>query len=260
MRPLVLAVAVLLAHVIGAQDVRASDARSAKIVAAEVDEALRASGYRLRAVVSREGETPQASLKITLLGQREEGRQRLMVQAVAPDAVRGQAVLMEIGAGGVLRTTGRDAKGGRGMRPANPFDPVFGSDLVPWDFLSLWWRWPHQDKVRAETVMDYECEVIESSGSGGPVVRVRSWVAAALRIPLRVEFYAADGTRLRTMRVLRLARRTNGGTAARVVSLEAAGKPASRFEVYNGEEGLVLGPAAFSPARVLEPAESEGPK
>ena len=225
----------------------AADARTAQVLADEVDQALRSSGYRVRASVSREGEAAEAALKVTLVGRREEAAQRLLIRAVAPDAFRGQAVSVDTGAGNAVRAAGYGTAGETGARAVDPYAPVFGSDLVPWDFLSLWWRWPKQARVGEEAEMGYECVVIESSGARGPVARVRSWVAPALRIPLRVEFYGADGRLLRAMRVQQVARRSNGGTAAKLVTIASANKAQSRFEIYGGEEDLELPPEAFRP-------------
>ena len=226
----------------------AADRRPARDIALAVEQALHTSGYRMRASVAREGEPAQSAVKVTLVGERGEAPPRLLVRAVAPDEVRGQAILFETGPGQQVRGRG-PAKEGGSAAAVDAYAPVFGSDLVPWDLLSLWWRWPAQTKAGTETLLGYDCEVIESAGGRGAVSRVRSSVATALRIPLKVEFFAPDGHRLRTLRVLRVARRPNGETAARLFAIEVPGKAVSRVEVYGGEEGLVLEPTAFSPAR-----------
>lgn len=225
----------------------AADRRPARDIALAVEQALHTSGYRLRASVAREGAEPSSALKVTLVGERGEAPPKLLLRAVAPDAVRGQAVLLEAGADQAVRASGTTAGGG--VKPVDAFAPAFGSDLVPWDFLSLWWRWPQQAKAGSETLLGYDCEIIESAGGRGAVARVRSSVATALRLPLKVEFLAADGRLLRTLRVLRVARRPNGETAAREFTIALPGHPVSRVEVYGGEEGLVLEHAAFSPVR-----------
>jgi hypothetical protein len=77
------------------------------------------------------------------------------------------------------------------------------------------------------------------------VARVRSWVAPELNLPLRIEYYAADGAMLASMRIDGIFKRTDGTSAARTMTLTGAGNAISRFEIYGGEEGVNLPPETF---------------
>jgi len=211
---------------------------------AGVERAAFTQGFRLRATVTREGQPDAKPLRVLLAGEKDEQRQRLLIRALGPDPWRDQAVLLESSRASPLRAY----RFGSNSTPAQAADahaPLFDSPLVAWNLMGEWWRWPGQAKVRDDTMLGWNCVVIESRGGSGPVARVRSWIAPELNLPLRMEFYAGDGALLSAIRIDSLFRRADGSSAARAMTLTAAGGSVSRFEVYNGEEGILLAPGTF---------------
>lgn len=237
-------------------------------LAAAMDEASRSEGFRLRARVDRDG-TGDA-WRLLMAGEKDARRQRLLLRVQSPEAERGQALVLEAQTGrppqarrfNGERTAERAAERAADGMPARPVDaaePFLGTGLVPWDFTGAWWHWPRQRRVGEEPCLMQRCEVLESTGGSsgdgpggtGPaaVVRVRSWYAPQLRLVLRLAFHAADGTRLRELRVDRFFRRPDGSGVARAMTVSDAHGGTWRVDVYNGEEGVALAPDTFSTPR-----------
>ena len=203
-------------------------------------------GFRLRASIVREG---AESWRVMIAGTKDEKVQHLALRVMAPEAESGQALVMEAVPGQApkaLHFGPRDAT----AAAADALAPFLETGLVPWDFTGEWWRWPRQVLLREEQCLGHACVVLESSGrERGGVAKVRSWVAPVLRLPMRLEFLAADGTRLREMRVESVFRRPDGSGAARAMTLTDARGARRRVDVYNGEEGIALSPETFSVPR-----------
>lgn len=219
---------------------------SAQDVVAAVEQASRTEGFRLRATLARHGEEKAEPLRVLLAGQRDETRQRLLIRALAPVTWHDQAIVVEAAAGAATRAMHYRAGDEAPATVADVYAPVFDGGLVPWDLLGEWWRWPRQSRVRDETVLGHDCVVVDSRGGRGPVARVRSWIAPALRLPLRVEFYRPDASLLRAIRVERVTRLADGRATARVMTLMDANGSVVRFDVYSGENGVVLDPMTFA--------------
>jgi len=224
---------------------------------AGVERAAFTQGFRLRATVTREGQAEAKPLRVLLAGEKDGERQRLLIRALGPDPWRNQAVLLESTRASPLRAY-RFGSNGAAAQAADAHAPLFDSPLVAWNLMGEWWRWPHQSRVRDDTMLGWNCVVVESRGGSGPVARVRSWIAPELNLPLRIEFYAADGTLLSATRIDGLFKRSDGTSAARAMTLTTAGGPASRFEVYNGEEGVSLTPDTFPRPEVGRAAGAKG--
>ena len=213
-------------------------------IVAAVERAGFTQGFRLRATITREGEATAHPLRILITGEQDEQRHRLLIRALGPDAYRDQAVLVESN-GKLPPRAYRFGSNGAPAQAADVHAPLFDSPLVAWNLMGEWWRWPRQARIRDDTMLGWDCVVIESRGGRGLVARVRSWIAPELNLPLRIEFYASDGAMLATIRIDNILRRANGTSAARTMSLTGAGDDTSRFEFYNGEEGVTLAPETF---------------
>jgi hypothetical protein len=212
-------------------------------------------GFRLRATVTREGESTAQPLRILMAGEQDEERHRLLIRALGPEAWRNQALLVETRRASPLRAY-RFGSNGAPAQAADAHAPLFDSPLVAWNLMGEWWRWPRQAKIRDDTMLGWDCVLIESRGGSGPVARVRSWIAPELNLPLRIEFYAADGAMMGAIRVDNIFRRADGTSAARSMTLTSADNAASRFEVYSGEEGVTLAPGTFSLPEGSKPARA----
>ncbi len=211
---------------------------------AGVEHAAFTHGFRLRATVIREGAAPAQPLRILMAGEKDEQGHRLLIRALGPDQWRNQAVLVESTLKSPLRAY-RFTGEGAPAQAADVHASLFDSPLVAWNLMGEWWRWPRQARIRDDTMLGWNCVVVESRGGSGPVARVRSWIAPELNLPLRVEFYAAGGAMIGSMRIDSIFKRTDGTSAARTMTLTGAGNDASRFEIYSGEEGVTLAPETF---------------
>ncbi len=221
----------------------AQDQAAANALAQAMDGASHNEGFRLRAQITPEG--GDESWRVVIAGEKDALRLRLLLRVQAPEPLRGQALVLHAQPDLPVQALRFGVSDGP-ARVVDATEPFLGTGIVPWDFTGAWWRWPRQTWLREEACLSQRCQVLESSGRlQGRVARVRSWYAPQLQLTLRLEFLSADGKRLRELRVDRFVQRPDGSGAARTLTLTDAGGVVRRLDIYNGEEGVALGPDTF---------------
>ncbi len=227
----------------------AAGAADADAIAASMREARRSEGFEVRlaaSTVEPDG-SRSAQIRLAVVGRFEATRQRLVIRGIAPADVRGRAVAAERDDGGRLRAVA-SAEPPVDVAAADPHAPLFGAGLVPWDMLGAWWSWPKQSLEGMARVGGRECTLLRSrgAGDGSRIAEVLSCVDREARLARRTQLFAAQRRRVRTVTVMQTMRKESGASAAKRLSIAAAGQPAIEVDVYGGDEHYETRPDTFA--------------
>ena len=227
---------------------------TAEQLISKVVEAQKTSGFRVRARLVRTtaGAKKPEVTQLLIKGRREGQASWILYQALWPDAVKGQALV-------VRKAPGEDVSGflfappetHTPLSPALLRQPLFGSDLTAEDAAEVYWYWPSQ-KLAGEEVLDGRgCVILESRPRDGAATAyslVRSWIAPDLALPLRIEKYGKDGKVLKRFTLEKLRKQPDGRwIAAVLVVVPAGGHSQTTLEGVKSDRDLDVPAADFTP-------------
>lgn len=226
---------------------------TAEQLISKVVEAQKTSGFRVRArlVRSAPGAKKAEVTQVLIKGRREGQTNWILYQALWPDAVKGQTLV-------VRRAPGEEAGGFLFEPPEKqaPLEarlmgqPLFGSDLTIEDAAEDFWYWPSQ-KVAGEEVLDgRRCVILESRSKDGAATAyslVKSWIAPDVALPLRIEKFGKDGKLLKRLTLEKLRKQPDGRwAAALLVVVPAGGHSRTTLEGVKSERDLDIPAADFT--------------
>jgi hypothetical protein len=222
-----------------------SEPPGADALIAQVMAARRTTGYRVRArLIRTTSGSEQRDVKQLLIKGRQEGdNSKALYQILWPASLQGQTVVIE-------KTAGQNARAWMltppdrvaTLAPNGPGGMFFGSDLTLEDVEEEYWHWPDQRIVGEETVGQRRCKILESrppNGTASAYAVIRTWIAADISLPLRVEKFGRDGRLIKRISADKVARRKdNSWTAADVIVEPADGRTRTVLEGTRAERDI----------------------
>jgi hypothetical protein len=210
----------------------------------QMQAAQHSAGFSLRLQITDSGDRPaSAPVKLALIGQADADGRRLQAKGIAPAAVRDQTLLADLGGPppGCVRALAAHGS-------VDPHAPLLGTPLTLWDLLGAWWYWPRQTVIGHDRVGGQECTLIRSRPAQPttPIREVVSCIDAEAGLSWRTQWFAADGSLLRTITVLTALRHNNGRLSPRRALL-TAGQRSVDIEAYSGDEYYTVAATTFSP-------------
>ncbi len=227
----------------------------AREVVAAVLTNQRSSGFVARArLESRQGDGPARAVQILAKGRRDGALAEVMVVAMWPADVKGQAVV-------VKRRDGGEASGFRFTPPAeverldrfDMDDPLFGTGLCVDDLTESFWEWPEQKIAGSAKHGHDDCWILESRPRGVKARHavVRSWIAKGKNLPVLIEKAGKEGKTVVRVSVERSVKRDDGGWSPVEMLIESRDSGwRTRVTFSRGERGLTLPASDFSPEAV----------
>lgn len=232
---------------------------SAAPLMAEVVRGMRTSGFRVRATLTQTDMKTKARQvrQLVVTGRRDGSRATTLFQVAWPDKLTGDAV--RIDDTGDHRLKGVRVEGGRTttLTSANRSDAFMGSDLSLEDLAFSFWFWPTHLKAGAEAVGEYDCVIVDSrppKAAQTAYSRVRTWVAPAVSVPLRIEVYSAGGAMAKRMGMYRILKLGERWLPAILTVEPAHGRTRTVIEGVKYESAVRLTDADFAlPAKLPAP-------
>jgi hypothetical protein len=203
--------------------------KAALRLVADVRESRQIKGMRGIAVLRQEdlvsGTTQSRRVSVTSAAR--EGSLTVLFVARATASAPAAAVIITDSSG--RRVSGFVFHGPDTVLPLTPalFErPFLGTDLTIGDLADDFLSWPAHEEIGREKVSGRDCVIIESRPSptagGSAVALVRSWIAPALALPLKIEKYNGAGDLLRRIDVRRMARIDDRHWGAVVLAVQGA--------------------------------------
>lgn len=190
-------------------------------------------------------------MKIAVIGQMRENRQRLLVRGISPESVRDRVVIAERNASGRIQSYSYAGRFDGAAKSVDPFSRIFGSGLVLWDLFTPWWDWPLQADVTGKPAGDHACLWVSSQtkeAASASIRTVESCVEAKAALAWQTRLLNAQREPVREIKVSSAVRRSVGaGLAAKKLSIVEANKTVTEIEVYAGDEEYVISPEMFAP-------------
>jgi outer membrane lipoprotein-sorting protein len=186
-----------------------------------------------------------------LVKQRSAGDVRnLLYQVLWPASRKGEALCLEKSASGVV--TGFFFEPPDKVTPfssARWQDAYLDSNLSLEDLTEDFWQWPSQ-KITGEELLNGEvCQILDSSPPAGlhsSYSLIRTWVAPAKTLPLRIEKFGRDGRLAKRFIVSKVAKHDKTWMPVTTV-IETPGQTRqTNFEISRGERGIELPLSDFS--------------
>lgn len=225
---------------------------SASALVESMRAARESDGFEMRVTLRRSGAPAEESIKIALIGQFRDGRERLLVRGIAPADIRGRSIVSERFADRVESTSyEHDAtqSGGR----ADPLAGVFGSALAVWDLMAPWWHWAVQIDEGPRTISGHACTQVRSRPDrreASAVAEAISCVDAPNGLAWKTTLLDGHHRALRSIEVTRVMRTQAGRSAARSAAITDAEGAVTLVEVYGGDEHYQIRADTFAtPAR-----------
>jgi hypothetical protein len=220
----------------------ATAAPTAAELAARMREVRLTPGFeaRVQAVnVSSDGRRSEP-VKLSIIGQFDATRRRLLIRGIAPEAIHNESHVAEHSAGCTRAVDGNGA--------TDPLAPLFGTTLVAWDMLTPWWEWPHQSLAATDRVAGHACTPIRSRSADRdtPIREVLSCVDADAGLALRTQLFDDHGVLVRSIAVVSTLRKESGLLAAKKLTV-TAGDKTTEAETYSGDEHYEIPNNAFTP-------------
>jgi hypothetical protein len=226
----------------------------AKVVAAR-----QTIGYRVRARLVRTTTATgqRETMQLLIKGRRDGEASKVLYQILWPAALAGQTLVIEKIAGRTSRIwlfTPPDKTAD--LTEAQAGEPFFGSDLSVEDLAEEFWSWPRQEIVGEETVGRNLCQVVDSHPDAGTktgYLLVRTWIAADLSLPLRIEKFGKDGKFSKRITAEKITKQTNHRwTAANFIVEPADGRTRTALEGSHADRDLEIPAADFTIEKVKE--------
>lgn len=191
---------------------------------------------RMNVLVTLPNGAHPAPLKLSIIGQMSQERQRVLVRAISPAAVKDHYVVAERVTGRPMQAWAYDVK--LALMAIAPTDGLFGTGLVTWDLFTPWWSWRRQELLGAGKVNGHDCEQIRSLADepDSRVQSVESCINSTTGVSYRTRLYDGQHALLRETRVEALVRKENGGQAAKKSRIKDGSGKTTDIEVYAGDE------------------------
>lgn len=231
--------------------------KSARVLAEAMRAARESDGFELRVTLQGPGATAPDALRIALIGQSREGRERLLARGIAPAGIRGHAIVCERSADpGDDPSCVQDASAD--TRHADPMAGIFGSALVAWDLMAPWWDWPVQIDEGPMAIAGHACTQVRSRPERRPVSGVSealSCVDARNAMAWKTTLFDSHHRVLRSIEVRRDIRTQAGHSTARSAAITDADGTVTLVDVYAGDEHYQVRPDTFATSAPVAPAK-----
>ena len=222
--------------------------RSASELVNAMRDARDSDGFEIRIALRAQSAGSAAELiRIALIGQSGEDRDRLLVRAITPVAIRDRSIVSER-VGDHVQSTAYASDAMPASTPADPMAGIFVTGLVVWDLMAPWWAWPEQLDEGAQTVGGHSCTQIRSRPdrrNASPVREALSCVDARNGLSWKTMLFDGHHHLLRSIEVTRAIRTQAGHSAARSASITDAQGNVTLVDVYSGDEHYRIGPQTF---------------
>lgn len=204
-------------------------------------------GFEARMNINRA--KPDGSLnipvKVALIGQFAEHRQRLLIRGISPDSVHNRHIAAE--RQGDHRIRAIEYHTGDTNRAETDIQAgLFNTGLVIWDMFSPWWNWSKQEITGSDQIAGRPCSLIRSQTDTGKIREVISCVDREAMLSLRTQLFDRSHTLLRTLTVQQLMHKESGAMAAKKLSITEADKTITKIEIYSGDEHYLITPETFA--------------
>ena len=264
--PHALAITLVFATLVAAQDRAPRADRRGEALAARVLARQETSGFRIRARISTQDPAGRLSTPVNLrvLGRADATGTHVLYQALWPADIAGYAVA-------IARPPRAGASDGFLLEPPGRVTPLDASlrargfldtDLLIDDLVEDFWRWPLQQYSGDATVNGVACAVLESRAAATPVLPiplVKSWITKTRDVPVRIEKYGADGRLARRIVFVRAGRKgRDEATPARLVVEPAHGRSSTTVEFFASERDVDV-PASLFALEQLKRAAARQP-
>jgi hypothetical protein len=210
-------------------------------IATRMLEAKLSPGFEARVQVVNLAPDGQRSepIKLSIVGQGDAARRRLLLRGIAPESLHGEVRLAEYRAGCIHAV---DGKG-----PVDPLAPLFGSGIAVWDMLAPWWQWPQQSLAGKDRIAGRACTLVRSRNDDkdAPIREVLSCIDADAGLALRTRLFNGRGALVRDITVVATMRKESGLLAAKKLVI-ATGDKVSEAETYSGDEHYEVPADAFA--------------
>ncbi len=252
-----LATGVLLCGVLLPAHGEAAAGKSALALAESMRAARESDGFELRITLQGPGAAARDALRIALIGQSREGRERLLVRGIAPAGIRGHAIVCERSADpgeepSCVQDTSADTVRTDAMAG------IFGSTLVAWDLMAPWWDWPVQVDEGPQAIAGHACTQVRSRPERRPVSGVSealSCVDARNGMAWKTTLFDSHHRVLRSIEARRDIRTQAGHSTARSAAITDADGAVTLVEVYAGDEHYQVRPDTFATSAAAAPAK-----
>jgi len=226
----------------------AAETASTAALAASMKEAQRSSGFEARMSVSTAVAGVPHTLKIAVVGQFTDERERLLIRGISPPEIRNRYVAAERSADGRITAIAYGENFAADHAEADPFAKLFGSELVLWDMFGAWWDWPRQTQGDLEASGGRDCIPVRSvsDAATAPIREVQSCVDPGGRLALKTQLYGSRHMLLRTISVEKTMRKDSGLKAAKRLTVAGVGASVSEIEVYSGDEHYAVPADTFA--------------
>lgn len=226
------------------------DALSPVAMAEAMRQARHSDGFTVRMNITQVAPTGQRAMpiKLSIVGEIDATRERLVIRGIAPERIRGRFIAAErIGAGPIRAVAYRESPAA-GRAPADPFMPVFDSNLVVWDLFAPWWSWPEPRMAGTARIAGDDCVNLRlhTDSAASLISEVVSCVDPHRHLPLRTQLFDGRHILVRTMVVDETMRHESGRVAARKLSITGADQAVSEIEIYSGDEDYRVPADAFA--------------
>ncbi len=255
MNPVTLATGLLLCGALASAFCEPVSTTSASALVESMRAARESDGFEMRVSLQRSGAAAGDVVKIALIGQFHDGRERLLVRGIAPADIRGHSIVSER-FGDRIESTSYEQASTPGASRADPSAGVFGSAMIVWDLMAPWWDWPVQIDEGPRTISGHACTQVRSRSDhrreGSTVTEAISCVDAPNGLAWRTTLLDSHHHVLRSIEVTRVLRTQAGRSAARSASITDADGTVTLVEVYGGDEHYEIRPDTFeTPARLV---------
>jgi hypothetical protein len=204
---------------------------------------------RMNVLVTKANGSHPLPIKVAVIGQFLENKQRLLIRGISPDAVRkvffaternrdNKFTLLEYVNESVIDQAERD-----------PFAKIFNTGMVPWDMFSPWWDWGRQELQGSKKINGHDCTLIHSwTDEKSSVIReVESCVDIRAKLSLWTSIFGGDHELLRTYEVIQWVHKGNGKEMmAKKLRITDVDKTITELEVYAGDEEFYISEKIFS--------------
>jgi len=255
MKPVTLATGLLLCGVLASAVGEPVAATSASALVESMRAARQSDGFEMRVMLQPSGGGD--AVRIALIGQFRDGRERLLVRGIAPAYIRGRSVVSER-FGDRVESTSYDPGSSAGASRADPLAPLFGSALNAWDLMAPWWQWPVQVDDGPRTISGHACTQVRSRPDrreASAVAEAISCVDAPNGLVWKTTLLDSRHRVLRSIEVTRVLRTQAGRSTARSASITDADGAVTRFDVYGGDEHYEIRPDTFETPASPVPAK-----
>jgi hypothetical protein len=252
MKPATLATGLLLCGALAAGFCEPVSATSASALVESMRAARESDGFEMRVTLQRSGD----AVKIALIGQFRDGRERLLVRGIAPANIRGHSIVSER-FGDRVESTSFEHDSTPGASQADPLAGIFGSALIVWDLMTPWWDWPVQIDEGPRTISGHACTQVRSRPDrreASAVAEAISCVDALNGLAWKTTLLDSHHHVLRSIEVTRVIRTQAGRSTARSGSITDADGAVTLVEVYGGDEHYEIRPDTFETPEHLVPA------